>query len=247
MMSSIYQGSVTHHRLVPKPHKFTYKICMVYLDLDELGNIFDKIACWSDNGKKSLAYFKRSDYLRPHDLPLKDAVRAEIMSQRGMQHTGPVRMLTNLRAFGVCFNPVTFYYCFDESDTALQFVVTEVTNTPWLERHRYVVDLRQEKAELYPKQLHVSPFMGMDMQYEFNFKVPADFLTAAIHILKQECLMRVHMCLKRQPITPPAMRKLLWRLGFINYKVVLGIYWQALKLFFKKVPIHDHPGGKNAK
>ena len=91
--------------------------------------------------------------------------------QTGARPQGPIRLLTQLRSFGHCFNPVSFYYCFDAGGERVQAVVAEVTNTPWGERHAYVIETAQPRhvavlAGELDKALHVSPFMGMDHRYE---------------------------------------------------------------------------------
>ena len=142
MKSAIYTGSVIHTRLKPKKHRFCYKLQMLYLDLDEIGSIFKKIPIWRDDGKKSLAYFKREDYISPHNQTIKKVIQKCIYEDTGDRHDGPIKILTNLRMFGFCFNPVSFYYCFDSTDTRLEFVVAQINNTPWNERHHYVIDVR---------------------------------------------------------------------------------------------------------
>lgn len=241
MKSAIYQGEVNHYRFVPKKNKFKYKIFMTYLDLDELGHIFDNITFWSDNNSKNLAYFKRDDYLKPSNTPLKDIVKKIIFDKTKVNHTGPIRMLTHLRILGCCFNPVTFYYCFNETDTNLDFVIAEITNTPWDERHQYLVDLRYQDDKPFSKAFHISPFMDMDMQYDWKFNLPKDKLHIDMKVNKEKCYLNVNLALNKKPITKSNMNYLLLKSSLINYKVIWGIYWQAAKLYLKKFPFYDHP------
>lgn len=241
MKSAIYQGRVMHRRYTPKQHQFSYHLFMVYLDLDELGTVFEGIPFWSDNGSRALAYFRRSDYLEPYDIPLQQVVRNIIYDQAQVQHTGPIRMLTHLRILGFCFNPVTFYYCFDDTDSKLEFVIAEITNTPWNERHQYLVDMRESNSMSFAKVFHVSPFLDMDMQYDWKFAMPADKILVNMEVEKQQRYLTANMSLTKKPINRSNMIKLLLRSGLVNYKVVWGIYWQAAKLYLKRVPFYPHP------
>ena len=245
MKSAIYHGRVVHHRFSPKQNRFSYKLCMLYIDLDELGSIFEKIPIWRDDKKKSLAYFKRTDYLMPHDQSLKSVVRKLVLDRTGSESSGPIRMLTNFRILGYCMNPVTFYYCFDESGSQLQFVVADINNTPWDERYQYVLDLRKSKCSVFPKEFHISPFMGMSLTYDWLFKKPSSKLYVRMDIFSKDPLMKVNLYMQRKKINRKNMLTFLIRYGLINYKVIFGIYWQAFKLYCKRIPFYNHPGSNN--
>ena len=98
----------------------------------------------------------------------------------GARPAGPIRLLTHLRYFGYSFNPVSFYYVFDATDTRVETIVAEITNTPWKERHAYVLPVAGAARAggrawrfSFEKQFHVSPFMPMDMRYDWRFGAPA--------------------------------------------------------------------------
>lgn len=145
MNSAIYEGTVQHRRFQPVPHEFSYRLFMMYLDLDELGDVLARSPFWSDR-RWAPARFRRADYLGDPHAPLADAVRDEAARRLGHRPEGPVRMLTHLRYWGYCFNPVTFYYCFAPGGERLEAIVAEITNTPWNERHRYVLDPAESEA-----------------------------------------------------------------------------------------------------
>lgn len=132
LASAIFEGTIRHQRLLPKNHLFKYKVFMMYLDLDEIDTAMSLSRWWSASGFNA-AQFRRSDFLGPNNLPLKQAVHEYIYAATGDKLNGPVRLLCNLRYFGYILNPISCYYCFDEKEQ-LRFIVAEVTNTPWKER-----------------------------------------------------------------------------------------------------------------
>jgi uncharacterized protein len=239
--SAIYSGRVIHERFKPQAHKFQYKLMMLYLDLDEIGKIFNNIPFWRDDGGRSLAYFNRRDYMSPDEENLKKVVQDAIREQLNISHEGPIRVLTNIRMFGYCFNPVTFYYCFSKDDSKLEFVVAQITNTPWNERHNYVIDTRDSSNMEFMKQFHVSPFLDMNLQYDWFFSHPCEMLKVKMKVADNQDFLRVNLFLRKKPITSINMLKFLVYYGCSNYNTVFGIYFQALKLYFKKVPFYSHP------
>jgi DUF1365 family protein len=185
--SCLYQGSVRHRRIGPLKDEFHYPLFMAYLDLSELPSCFDGTRLWSAT-RPALARFRRSDYLGDPAVPLSDAVRELVKDRIGVHVTGPIRLLTHLRYFGKSFNPVSFYYCFDEDGEQVVAVVADVTNTPWGERYSYVMGVdhptdhgtvKLMRAQ-FDKQLHVSPLMGMDHTYDWRMTEPSEQLL--VHI-----------------------------------------------------------------
>src|ERR1700733_2144973 len=176
MHSRIYKGWVEHRRTAPREHRFRYRLFMLYLDLAELPGLFDGTPFWS-SAKPALAWLKRSDYLGPPELSLDEAVRCLVAQRTGRRPQGAIRLLTHLRYFGIRMNPVSFYYCFDAAGGKLETIVAEITNTPWDERHQYVLEVDAAHGRLkrfeFDKAFHVSPFLPMDMRYEWSFNQPA--------------------------------------------------------------------------
>jgi DUF1365 family protein len=185
--SCLYEGSVRHRRATPVRHEFRSPLFMVYLDLAELPELFDGRALWSAR-RPAVAWFRRSDYLGDPAVPLEQAVRDLVGERTGSRPDGPVRLLAHLRYFGHCFNPVSFYYCFDAAGERVTSVVAEVTNTPWGERHAYVMPVGGAAdhgtvslmRDSFDKSLHVSPFMGMDHVYDWRLSEPSERLM--VHI-----------------------------------------------------------------
>lgn len=158
MHSCLYDGWVRHRRFAPRAHAFRYRLFMAYLDLTELDRVFRGRWFWSTR-RPALAWFRRADYLGDPSVPLDQAVRDCVERNTGVRPRGPIRLLTHLRYFGYVFNPVSFYYCFDTADTRVETIVAEITNTPWGERHAYVLSARGEQPLRFRfgKAFHVSP------------------------------------------------------------------------------------------
>jgi DUF1365 family protein len=251
--SAIYEGTVRHRRYSPRPNHFSYKVFMVYLDLQELDQVFAQSPWWSHKNF-NLAWLKREDFATCNIdangcQPLYDAVADIVENNLGERPEGPIRMLTNLRYFGFIVNPITCYYCFDKTGKHLQTIVAEVTNTPWRERCHYILpvkDVHSSKQNIhFAKTMHVSPFQPMDLEYRWRGKTPAKDLVVHIDVLKQDNLIfDATMILSHQPANKKTMNKFLLRYPFMTMKVFISIYWQALKLMIKKNPYYSNPKAK---
>jgi DUF1365 family protein len=249
--SAIYRGTVRHTRSSPKRHAFNYPIFMVYLDLEELERVFSLTRWWKLE-KWAPATFRRRDYLGDSTRSLSDAVRDKAKSATGLDYQGPVRMLTHLRYFGHCFNPVTFYYLHD-ADCKLACIVAEITNTPWKERYAYVLPVDDPAAARHDfqmnKDFHVSPFMPMEQQYAWRFSNPGeDRLTVNMRNFQDgDSVFVANLDLERRPMTASVMRRTIISYPFMTMKVVAGIYWNALRLKLKGVPFYPNPSGLKSK
>ncbi len=238
--SAIYLGTVAHRRRTPVEHAFRFRLFMLYLDLDELPRVLAGVP-------PLLARFRRADYLGDPAIPLDAAVRELVRQRLGFRPEGPVRMLAHLRSFGHCFNPVVFYWCFAPGGERVEAVVAEVTNTPWGERHAYVVagggnadhvlESRHEKA------MHVSPFMPMEMTYRWRVETPGERLGVAIENRDADgtLVFDAQLALRRRELSRGALARVIARHPAMTLRVVGGIYGHALRLRLKGAPWHAKP------
>lgn len=253
MRSALYRGQVRHERLEPRPHAFKYGMHLTYLDLEELPKLFQRRWLWSVD-RFNLISFRRSDYLGSPSRPLREAVLDRVEEELGRRPSGHLGLLTQLRTLGYLFNPVSFYLCHD-AQGRLDTIVAEITNTPWGERHSYVLDAARSKehsrvdgegaeqlAFRFDKTFHVSPFFDLDQVYEWRFSQSDDRIQVSMtNVEKGRAVFHAGLSCERRPITGRSLAGALLRYPLQPLRLHLAIYWQAARLYLKRTPFFAHP------
>jgi DUF1365 family protein len=245
--SCLYKAKVMHHRLAPKDHRFHYEVFMFYLDLDEIDAVSKKLKFMGRN-RFNLFNFRDKDHLQlPREKP--DAsknIRQHIttyLKENGVDiGDGRIMVLTNLCTLGYQFNPVSFYFCYDQQGQILCSIV-EVCNT-FLEMKPYFLaadTMEQGQFKLNTeKYFYVSPFIDMDTNFDFDLHIPGEKLQVKIDDYDKEGKRFFISTLSgvRKPLTDANLLLYFFSFPLITLKIIGLIHWQALKLWLKKLPYH---------
>ena len=240
--SCIYEGTIRHRRFAP-PREFCHRLALLYLDLDELPGILGGRLVAAGPG---LLRFRRRDYHGDPDLPLGEAVRNTVADFLGVRPAGPIRVLTQVRSWGHCFNPVSFYYCVSADGQRVDSILTEVTNTPWGERHAYVLEPGAERSPVLDasvaKAMHVSPFMPMDLTYATRATTPGPRLSVHMESRRADApVFDATLSMARSELTSAAARGLALRYPLATVRVLALIYGHAFGLKLAGARVHPHP------
>lgn len=244
--SALYEGTVSHARLDATPHAFEYRVLMAWLNLDELPDALDAHPLWSAR-RPAPVRFRREDFHGDPAVPLDEAVRSTIAEQSGVRPDGPICLLAHLRTWAWSFNPIAFYVAFaPDGSGEIDALLAEVTNTPWHERHAYVMPVHGAEVPepvRFPKALHVSPFLDLDLDHSFAFTpFGAEHVTIRMDDWRGDARsFAATLELDRLPLDRPTMGRMLRRHPLPAQRVSGGIYLEALKLRAKGAPFRHHP------
>lgn len=244
--SLVFSGKVRHRRFMPKKHQFSYALFMFCFDIGDMSNSLNDIKQVSIE-KFNWFSFYRNNYLSAPEIPLDEYARQLIVTKFHTRPTGKIYLLTHLSCIGYCFNPISLYLILDENNQKLDYLIIEVTNTPWGEKHNYVLkSSAKPDHEVYQyqfqKKLHVSPFMVMDYDYHITLKLNKRKIILHMENHRDgkkefDATLTLSACsLKGNPV-----KHVLRRHALSTYKVAMAIYWQAFQLWLKGVPFHSHP------
>ncbi|MGY2258221.1 DUF1365 domain-containing protein [Pseudomonas sp. SDO55104_S430] len=244
MNSAFYYGWVSHRRVLPRAHGFRYRMGMLYLDLAEQAQVLS-LSWLAGNSRWGAFTFRETDYLpyaTRQGMTLSDAVRQRVEQALGFAPQGRICLLTQPRSWGLSFNPISLFYCF-ESDGSLAAILCEVSNTPWRERYHYVLPTHAsgESRHRVSKGFHVSPFLPRDLQYRMRFSAPGQTLHVSMQDwLGEEKIFEAGLGLERIELTRQSLHRHLLAFPWMTGKTLIGIYWQALRLLLKRLPLFSH-------
>ncbi len=251
LKSKVYTGNIRHRRFTPRDHSFNYSLYMLALDVDEIGQSLAPQGIFGYQWFRPLRFVEK-DYLESEPGTLKQRITNKVKQLGGSHNIERVVMLVQARCFGVYFSPANFYFCYDDQDCCVQ-MLAEVSNTPWNERHYYLVDLINTQSS--EKDFHVSPFMDLNMHYHWRIKPPEQMSDKLlIHIENkrhsednntEEKIFDATLTMKKQGFTQKELWHVWSTLPVMTIKMVAGIYWQALKLFIKRIPFIGHQSSAN--
>lgn len=240
---SLYRGRVRHRRFHPAVHEFEYPLFLAFLDIDRLPEQLDGSLWTGYERSRPLAYRERDHFGDP-SLPLRQRVERDADRAGITLPDGPIYLLTHLRHFGYCFNPISLFYCYDKAG-AVGPVLAEVNST-FGESHNYWLPGLQARG--LDKRLYVSPFNGLDNTYDFHLSAPGPTLAVHIDTFRAgERFFDATLTLEREPWEPATVRRTLFELPLMTWQVITAIHWEALKLFSKRVPYVPHPGKVTAR
>lgn len=231
-----------HHRLRPKQHRLRYNIFYLLLDLDEVDALADRLRLFSHN-RFNLFSFHDRDHGGEEAMPLRERIE-RYLRDAGVDFGGPIRLLTMPRILGYAFNPLSIYFC-HRPDASLSAIFYEVNNT-FGQRHNYLIPvpfgsespIRQESQ----KSFYVSPFMNTDMRYSFSV-VPPDKDLAVSIVGRDDAgpLIIARLAAIRQELTDASLARVFCAYPLLTFKVIMGIYWEALLLWLKGIGLHHRP------
>ena len=239
-MEGIYSGKVTHERFMPTHNFFSYKYSMIMIDLDKMQSFFNKSILWSYE-KINFGSFYQKDYFKKTNTLKKDVLR--FLRKNEIEGIDKVYLLTTPRILGLCYNPVSFYFCYQEGE--LQAVISDINNTPWNQKfaylHKWQTNSTMQTFE-FNKEFHISPFMPMNIFYKWSFNKPTDMIIITMNNYENgNHLFNATMKLKKKALSSRSLNKIFIAIPLIPIQTLTKIYWNALKLWVKKTPFYKHP------
>jgi uncharacterized protein len=240
--SSIYVGSVMHRRLTPRLHRFRYSAFWLFLDLDELDKLSNTLR-WFSHNRANIFSFHDADHGDGTSTPLRAQIERPLAEADVNLAGGRIRLLCMPRTLGYCFNPISIFFCY-RKDATLAAVVYQVHNT-FGERHSYVIRVEDQSGALHQrakKLLYVSPFLDMDMRYDFRITGPDERIAVGICASSSEKpVLQALLNGARRDLTDRNLMFVFLKIPAVTIKVVAAIHWEALRLWTKGIGLRRRP------
>ncbi len=240
--SALYVGSVMHRRLRPRMHKFRYRAFWILVDLDELDKLSGRLRLFSHN-RFNLFSFQDKDHGDGTATPLRAHVEHHLGEAGINLAGGPIRLLCMPRTLGYCFNPLSVYFCY-RADGALTALVYQVHNT-FGDRHSYVIPVEQGSGARHQhcqKSFYVSPFMDMNMRYDFRITDPGQRVGVGIRTSSFATpVMNAVLTGVRKHLTDRNLLILSLTIPAVTLKAIVAIHWEAMRLWLKGLRFHRRP------
>ncbi len=237
---SLYSGNVMHARLKPILHRFKYAMSSILIDIDRLEEADQQSKIFSVN-KPNILSFRQKDFGPKDGSALRPYVD-ELMAEAALPPAQSVLLMCYPRVFGYGFNPISVYYCFGPLQEPV-CMIYEVRNT-FGESHSYVEPITSDQLtesgirQETRKQFYVSPFLDMEMRYRFRVSPPGAKL--AFRILETDAsgpILAASFFGKKRPFTSYNLAKTVLQTMGLTWKVIVGIHYEALKLWLKGLKI----------
>ena len=240
--SSLYVGSVMHRRLQPRMHRFRYRAFWLLLDLDELNELSGRLRWFSHNRSNVFSLYD-ADHGDGTESPLRLQVERQLSDAGVDLAGGRIRLLCMPRTLGYCFNPISIFFCY-RADGTLAAVVYQVHNT-FGERHSYVIRVEDQSAALHQrcqKLFYVSPFLEMDMRYDFRITGPDESIVVGISASSSAGpVLNAVLTGRRREFTDRNLMFVFLKSPAITIKVIAAIHWEAIRLWAKGIRLHRRP------
>jgi DUF1365 family protein len=242
LRSAIYVGSVMHRRLQPRVHRFRYRAFWLFLDLDELDSLGKRLR-WFSHNRPNVFSLHDKDHGDGSSTPLRAQIEDKLRQARIDISGGSIQLLCMPRTLGYCFNPLSVYFC-SRADGSPAALVYQVHNT-FGERHSYVIPVLRHDGELRQscqKALYVSPFMDMNMRYDFRVSGPGSHLTVGIRVSTSDGpVLNAVLTGKRRLLIDRHLVSAFVSIPAITVKVIAAIHWEALRLWLKGLRLIPRP------